>query len=145
MSDGIARFKDFSGPDDPITFQIRDQVFTARDDVPLGQVGQLATVGEQLEKGGADAVEHLLALFEKLLEPESYQRFQQAATNPTGKAVIGMRRTMPIVLWLLEQYGLRPTQASSGSGDTSSENGANSTDGAQPEASTSSPSPAYAA
>lgn len=129
MSDGIARFKDFTGDSDPIQFKIRDEVFTARDDIPLKHFGGLAAIGDDLEGGKGDPAAKLLTLFEKLLEPESYERFA-AAVNGQSATVIGIARIKEIIPWLLEQYGLRPTEAPSGSGDTSSESGASSTDGA---------------
>lgn len=131
MSDGIARFKDFTGDSDPIQFKIRDDVFTARDDIPLKYFGSLASIGEDLEGGKGDPASKLLALFEKLLEPESYERFA-AAVNGQSSTVIGIARIKEIIPWLLEQYGLRPTEAPSGSSTTLSESGANSTDGASP-------------
>lgn len=132
MSDGIARFKDFTGNTEPIRFQIRDEVFTAFDQIPMKHVGRLSELGDGLAGGTGDLASKMLAVFAALLEPESYARFE-AGVNGESTTVIGVGHVQQIVPWLLEQYGLRPTEASSGSGDTSSESGANSTDGAQPE------------
>lgn len=137
MSDGIARFKDFTGDAEPIQFKIHDEVFTAFEDIPLKHMGKLTDIGSDLQSGdGTAAINRLLRLFEKLLVPESYVRFQ-AAVNGESTTSIGISRIKAIIPWLMEQYGLRPTEASSGSGDTSSESGASSTDGAAPGESTS--------
>lgn len=126
MSDGIARFRDFTGRDERITFKVRDEVFTAIDDIPLALMGQLSKIGDEISAGTADGI---LTLFEKILEPESYERFQLAVQGRIIGTVIGISRIKEIIPWLLEQYGLRPTEASSGSSGTLSESGANSTDG----------------
>jgi len=127
VSDGIARFKDFTGDPDPIQFKIRDEVFTALDDIPLAHMGRLAELGEDL--GSANATEKFLTLFSRLLVPESYARFE-AAVKGESATVIGVSRVKEIIPWLLEQYGLRPTVAPSGSSTTSEESGESSTDGA---------------
>lgn len=139
MTDGIARFKDFTGPNEPIQFKIHDELFTAFEDIPLKHLGKLADLGAQLEAGGDDnnaAVNKMIRLFEKFLEPESFVRFQ-AALNGEGPVVVGINRIKLIIPWLMEQYGLRPTEPSSGSSTTSIESGESSMDGAQPTALTS--------
>lgn len=125
MTDGIARFKDFTGDGGKIQFAISGETFTAKDDIPLAYMGKLAELGEGL---GSDGGGVILELFAKLLEPESFTRFEMAV-NGESSTVIGITRVKDIIPWLLEQYGLRPTEASSGSSGTSSESGANSTDG----------------
>lgn len=137
MTDGIARFKDFTGDSDPIQFKIRDEVFTALDDIPLAHFGRLAELGDDLTNSDADnAVDRFLTLFSKLLEPESYARFEKAVKGESA-TVIGISRVKDIIPWLMEQYGLRPTEAPSGSSTTSEESGESSTDGALPTAVTS--------
>lgn len=131
MTDGVARFKDFTGDTDPIVFRVGSETFRAHDDIPLKHLGKLADLGSDLESGDAagNATLKILRLFEKLLVPESYERFAQAV-NGDLEVSIGVNRIRQIIPWMLEQYGLRPTEASSGSGDTSSESGASSMDGA---------------
>lgn len=136
MSDGIARFKDFTGDSGPITFALNGETFTAYEDIPLKHLGDLADIGKEFESKQGDAMGKMERLFEKLLEPESYTRFHASMTGQSTN-VIGVNRIKQIIPWLLEQYGLRPTEASSGSGTTSSESGASSTDGAPPVVSTS--------
>lgn len=126
MSDGIARFKDFTGDGGKIQFAISGETFTALDDIPLAYMGKLAEIGEGIAgDGGTDKI---IQIFKALLEPESFTRFE-AAVRGESSVVVGISRVKEIIPWLLEMYGLRPTEASSGSGITSSESGASSTDG----------------
>lgn len=129
MTDGIARFKDFTGDNGPIQFQIRDEVFTAHEDIPLVHLGKLSELGEGLTSKGADPVAKMLSVFEKLLVPESFDRFQ-AAVEGKSATVIGISRIQAIIPWLMEQYSLRPTEAPSGSSTTSDVSGESLTDGA---------------
>lgn len=131
MAAGIARFKDFTGDSEPITFAVRGETFTALDDIPLGSFGQLVALDSD-DDDGRETAEKVREVFKLLLEPESFERFSHAVngTNINGN-VIGASRIKQIIPWLMEQYGLRPTEASSGFGETSSENGASSTDGQQ--------------
>lgn len=131
MTDGIARFKDFTGDQQSIQFAIKGEVFTAREDIPLAHLGKLAELGEGIGANGSDPVANILAVFEKLLEPESFERFT-AAVEGRSPTVVGVSRVRAIIPWLLEQYGLRPTVAPSGSSTTSNDGGENSTDGALP-------------
>lgn len=127
MTDGIARFKDFTGDADPIRFKIRDEIFTCLDDIPIARIGELAKIANSDDV--ADMGAKMLTLFQELLEEESFERFKSSIL--TGKpVVVGVTRIRDLVPWLLEQYGLRPTVPSSGSGTTSSESGGSSTDGA---------------
>lgn len=133
MSDGIARFKDFTENKEKIQFKVRGETFVALDDILLSQLGKLSALGNDIgDDDGESAAEKILTVFEALLTKESYERFR-AAVNGEGETVIGIMLIKRIIPWLLEQYGLRPTRPSSGSVNTSSENGGNSTDGAQQE------------
>ena len=129
MSDGIARFKDFTGDSDPIQFKIRDEVFTAHEDIPLAHLGKLSELGEGLSGKDANPVAKMLAVFEKLLVPESFERFKDAVEGRSS-TVVGISRVQAIIPWLMEQYGLRPTEAPSISSTTSEESGESSMDGA---------------
>lgn len=138
MSDGIPRFADFTGSSEPIAFAVHGEKYTAVDDLPLGIVGSLTAFGKGDKDDHDRYLRQALAAFKALLEPESFERFEHAVrgTGPDGRVTIGISRLQKIIPWLTEQYGLRPTQASSGSGNTSSENGASLTVGASPEVST---------
>lgn len=132
MSDGIARFKDFTEHQTKIQFSVRGEMFTAKDDIPLPYLGRLSELGSGLGDSGEDATAKILKVFEAMLDKQSYEKFEQAISGD-GEIVIGITLIQQIITWLLEQYGLRPTEPSSGSGITLSESGGNSTAGAVPE------------
>lgn len=127
MTDGIARFRDFTGETDPIVFAVGNHRFTAKDDIPLAHLGRLGKLGSEL--GDDDDGTKLLKVFEFLLEPDSYATFAKSV-NGELDVTIGVKRVKDIIPWLLEQYGLRPTEEPSGSSTTLSVTGANSTAGA---------------
>jgi hypothetical protein len=84
-------------------------------------------------------------LLKKALEfallPESWQRY--AARLKDKANPIDDDQTSEIVIWLMEEYGVRPTQPSqpSSDGQPSPDSGTSSTESTQPEESTSEPSP----
>lgn len=132
--DGIARFKDFTKKAAAPSFQIEDTLFTCRKGIPVRRLGALSKLAENI---GADGIEEkLTSIFEGIFTAESHELFVRCLTTdePVEIDIDFIKEVIP---WLLEQYGLRPTQASSGSGDTSSESGASSTVGASLVASTS--------
>jgi hypothetical protein len=77
---------------------------------------------------------------ELALMPDSWERFAARLSDKTRP--IDDDQMSDVVLWLLEQYGLRPTEPSSPSSDgpASPESGTSSTENSQPEESTSPPS-----
>ena len=74
------------------------------------------------------------------LMPDSWERFAARLNDKTDP--IDDDQMADVVLWLLEEYGMRPTQPSqpSSDGPASPESGTSSTESTQPEASTSEPS-----
>jgi hypothetical protein len=72
-----------------------------------------------------------------VLLPESYERFSARLKDRHNP--IDDDQLADVVLWLLEQYGLRPTAPSqpSSDGSPSPESGTSSTESTQPEAPTS--------
>lgn len=131
-SDGIPRFRDFSGEAEPISFQVGSEVFQAHDDIPLKHLARLGDLGADLEatgNGTGNIVLKILRVFERLLTPESYERFAKAV-NGESEISIGVNRIRAIIPWILEQYGMRPTEAPSSFSDTSIESGESLTGGA---------------
>lgn len=134
MTDGIARFMDFTEEAPPIQFKVGAEVYTALPTIPLARISQLSKLGTESSDGGS-MVGNIKKMFSSLLEPESYDRFV-AALDGTSNPV-GISHVTKILPWLMEQYGLRPTEASSSSVDILSENGASLMDGPSVEAVTS--------
>jgi hypothetical protein len=74
------------------------------------------------------SIEGIIEIFDELLKAESAQLFRACVYT---KKTIGIRRLMKILPWLMEQYGLHPTQPSSDSSSGSSDGvtGTSSADG----------------
>lgn len=129
--DGIARFKDFTKTAPAPSFAIDGIEFQCLKGIAMRRIGSLAKASDDLGDGTSDRI---LSLLDGILEPDSFKLFKQCVETdkPT---VIDIDFIKEFIPWLLEQYGLRPTEASSGSSNTLSESGASLTDGAQPEVS----------
>lgn len=128
---GSVEIRDFSYVQVSHPFRIGDDVFHALPDVPfdmLAQVTKLSNVEQSIRQYGADVV---LEIFTSFLQDDSAQLFKQRVAEKK----IGLKKVMEILPWLMEKFGLRPTQPSSNSSDGSSdgETGTSSTDGALPE------------
>lgn len=137
MADQV-QIMDFAADDEEIEFYVGPDRFVCVPDVPLGmmqKVTQLRNIRAVVEEQGGD-LEPILQIFDELLTPESATLFRECITV---KKTIGVRRLMKILPWIMEKYGLRPTQPSTPSldGSVDGESGTSSTDGVSPEASTS--------
>jgi len=130
---GVVEIKDFTDPTlTTHAFKIRDDIFYAVEDIPLGSYGELL----KLRNITADNTESLDAFFNTILTDESAARFIPLLSDKTKP--IGPRYIKPLVEWLIEVYGLRPTTPSLVSGQASqNEDGStSSTDSASQEVST---------
>jgi len=148
MTDEIPTFgddgiKDFSIPDKPKPFRIGplpDDVFEAPPilapvtlvNLPnlLRSLGSLGAITD--EQGAAQVMEGVKDVFRELLTTESGERFA-ARLDSKDRPVDLLRQVIPIVQWMMEAYGLRPTQVSSSSPESSEADGTPSTDGAPAE------------
>lgn len=109
-TNGLVEIKDFTTPNGnkPHPFKIDDDIFYAVSDIPLANLAELAKLRENLDISNINT---LLSLFDEMLLDESATLFQSRLrdkANPIGKSHI-----LPILEWLMETYGLRPTQPSS--------------------------------
>lgn len=113
---------------DPKQFRVNDDIFDAAPQLPLGllsMVPKFKTIGAAPEA----AKDTLLEFFDEILLDGSAARFRARVDDK--KKPIGMQQMMNIIEWLLEEYGLRPTQPSSDSSITwPGLAGTSSTDGA---------------
>ncbi len=132
------QIKDFSRPRKKISFTIDGDLFEA---APVMPAETLMDFAGHFNKVGGTPAENLAAmrgLLEMVLLPDSYRRIAERMrdrANPIDIDQIG-----DLIPWLLEQYGLRPTQRSSSSADgpPSPEPGTSSTESTSGEASISS-------
>jgi hypothetical protein len=135
--------RDFSRKRKRLNFTIDSEEFDAAPALPGDIYAEFVTIysstGEtETYQDQHDALKRALAL---ALIDESYERFQarlRDKTNPIEDDQVG-----DIVLWLLEEYGMRPTQPSPGSSDgpASPATGTPSTANTQPAESISETSP----
>lgn len=140
--------RDFTLPMEPKVFRIDDDLFKAPAIISPIALKKLAGLHAQLGDGAAVAADidrslNLIGdMFTILLPGESGIRFRERLLSETEPIDL-TRQVLPILYWLLEEYGMRPTQPSSPSpsgstdGTTDTPNGGtSSTDGASPETST---------
>jgi hypothetical protein len=134
--------RDFSRPRKRLTFTIDDDTFEAAPALPGDVFAEFVTLYN--DRVDADTYQEQHDLLKKALalalQPESWERFNARLSDKTRP--IDDDQMSDVVLWLLEQYGLRPTEPSSPSSDgpASPESGTSSTENSQPEESTSPPS-----
>lgn len=129
----VVRFKDFSVSPEPISFRMEDDTFNCLPDIPLDllmELAEFATIGR--EQGGKAQAEKMKEFFDGILDEDSAgrlrERMKKGAAQPVGKRIL-----VDVLPWLLEVYGLRPTQESSESADGSDDTATSSTAGASPE------------
>lgn len=126
------QIKDFTIREKRIPFSIDGDRFEAYALLGLPMLQELVvvarSVGEMVKDQKYDA---MLDIFDKVLYPESAKRFRERAEALGDEAIDVKRQLMPILYFLLEKYGLRPTQPSSDSstGSSSETGGTSSTGG----------------
>ena len=125
--------KDFSRKRERLIFRIDDDIFEAATALPGKTLSRFATRFADIEKTPFDKQLDVFAdALGMVLLPESNARFQKRLDDLENP--IELEQASDVITWLLERYGLRPTEPSSDSstGPTSPASGTNSTD-AQPQ------------
>lgn len=111
----MAEMKDFTKKRDDIAFRIDDDVFRAAPGVPAEVLMDFAT--QFTGMGPATPVDEQLkafrAVFELVLLPESLERFTERMRDRRNP--IEIDQCEDIITWLMERYGLRPTELPSSS------------------------------
>lgn len=138
--------RDFTLPMEPKQFRIDQDVFNApaiMSPIALKKLAKLHAdlAGEDLTQDIDRTLDRVGEMFAIFLPGESGVRFQARLLSETEPIDL-TRQALPILYWLLEEYGMRPTGPSSPSlngltdGQTDTPNGGmSSTDGASPDAS----------
>ncbi len=130
----VVRFMDFSTSLEPVRFRIAPDDFEAVPEISLDTMAELAKMA-QIQRSANGHVDfddmrgRFYDLFDGILSPDSAAliRARSAKGHPHP---IGMITLITKVLpWLMEVYGLRPTQRSSESSDGSDTTSTSSTDG----------------
>lgn len=127
-TDGMVEIKDFSFSPEPKQFRINDDIFQCAPELPLGVMAKVAELKLDAETLRKEGLEPVLQFFDEVMYDASAARFRQRVSDKTQP--IGMRHVMAILPWLLEVYGLRPTQPSEDSSASPESDGTSSTDGA---------------
>ena len=127
----VVEIMDFAAGDVEIFFNVGDDRFVCVPDIPLGIMQQIAGLKNIQATMETQGMEPILAVFDEFLVPASAVLFRVCVTE---KKTIGLRRIMRILPWIMEKYGLRPTQPSSPSSDglNDGETGTSSTAGVSP-------------
>lgn len=108
--------KDFTRAHVPIVFTIDGDKFDAIPAIPAQTLMDMTTAFESMD--GEDAVESMKAMqtvLEKFLMPASLRRFTERMASQ--EEPIEFPQVSDVIFWLMEQYGMRPTQPSSASAD----------------------------
>lgn len=148
------KFKDFSlgdpgaegnelGLGDPITFAVGKDQFAALPVVAPILLSELVASSHGFAelKGDVPAqLERVAKLFDLLLTDETAPRFRERILSRKEPLDLN-RQVLPIMHWLMECYGMRPTEPSSSSTPGVNDGGPGSTDGAPNAASALSGSP----
>ena len=135
--------RDFSRQRKRLTFTIDGDTFEAAPALPGDIYAEFVTLYNST--GETDTYQEQHDLLKRALElallEDSFQRFTARLKDKTKP--IDDDQMADVVLWLLEEYGMRPTQPSPDSSDGSAnpESGTNSTANTQPAESTSQTSP----
>jgi hypothetical protein len=134
--------KDFSRRRDAKTFVIDGDTFEATSALPGEVFVQFTEHFAEFEESDSwrNNFDALAAALELVLLPESYKLLRSRLADLTNP--VDMEQMADIVLWLMDEYGLRPTQPPSDSSDGSPdpESGTSSTENTPPEEPTSAPS-----
>lgn len=128
--------KDFSVTAEPKTWTMDGDTFIAPPTIPpmvLADIAEsasaLTNVAENDLRGRLEAVANL---FDMLLTPETAPRFRERLTAKkaaTAADTIDLnKQAIPVLYWLLEEYGLRPTEPSEPSATGHDGTGISSTD-----------------
>lgn len=125
--------KDFTTPKRTIKFKIDDDVFEAAPEIAAGLMLEFASEADRLDEqslASADAMHIMTTLMQALLLPQSFTVFKSRLSDQLHP--IGVQTFADVVSWLLEQYGLRPTESDSESspGSDNLANGTRSTESA---------------
>lgn len=126
---------DFSVKRTNVRFRVDGDVFEAPRAIPADTMADIVNRFSDIDDKGkseAESIGDLREIIRVLLFPESVERFLARMgdqQNPIGTDQVGA-----IIPWLMEQYGMRPTEPLSSSSDT----------GPSPETGTGSTAPALA-
>jgi hypothetical protein len=127
----VVEIMDFAADDVEIDFWVGQDHFICAPDIPLGIMQKISGLKNLQATVETEGMEPVIDVFDEFLTPASAVLFRDCVEN---KKTIGLRRIMRILPWVMEKYGLRPTQPSSPSLDglNDGESGSSSMAGVSP-------------
>lgn len=126
MADTV-NMKDFSKKEKrQISFTLDEVVYTCYPRIQAPVLQQLTTATEELNLG--NAAEKASLFFSGVMPGEQSAQLSARLADPWDD--FGEEDALEIMLWLMEAYGLRPTQSSSGKSGGSRTGGAGTRSGA---------------
>lgn len=137
--DDRVQIRDFTVKEKRVAFRIDDDVFEAYGLLGITLMQDLVEAAKSLGKLIENKnYEGITGLFSKILYPESAKRFNERIVAVGDETIDVKRQLIPILYFLLESYGVRPTQPSSDSstGSPSGTGGTTSTPGSSTEVTT---------
>lgn len=112
------KFKDFTLAGEAPVMRIAPDEFHCYPEIPLDVMMDVARFS-QTKVEGLDRFTQLMELIAGIIVPEDYDKFiartKRGTKEQPNPYPIGMRHIRDILPWVLEVYGMRPTQASSDS------------------------------
>lgn len=114
--DDFVEIKDFTIKRRRIRFKVDNDVFEARPVLGLSLMQKMVKLGQTISStDGEEKFEEVFKIFDQLLLPESAKLFRQRGMSIDDDAIDMRQQLIPILYYLLEAYGVRPTQLSSDS------------------------------
>lgn len=116
MAETDVNFKDFTKKKKRVEFKLDDDVFVAPSVLPVPVLQELAEAADGLKTAGASAGETLakvVGVFDIILAEAPAARLRERIKSKDEP--VDLEQITDIMLWLLEVYGLRPTEPSSDS------------------------------
>lgn len=110
--------KDFSTPTREVKFKIDEDIFNAVPDIAGGLLIDFAVHAASLSEAELESQPQIFtAMFDLVLFDDSAKLFTERMRDKNRPITIS--QAMDVVNWLMEQYGMRPTQPSESSSDGS--------------------------
>lgn len=117
LPDDEVDIKDFTVDRKYIKFKIDNDVFDAYPVIGAPVLQQVSKVASNIDKTISEGdLTPLITICQALLVPTAAERFVARLQSSDGDQVLDLRRqVVPVLFYLLERHGLRPTQPSSDS------------------------------
>ena len=125
--DGVVEFKDFAYDPTPKRFRLyRDgDVLEAAPELPLAAMDTAGKLAKQAKTLASDdpkaAIDMMLVFLREILLDDSLDKLMDMVSD--RRRPLGAKMMMDIFAWLMEEYGMRPTQPSPDSSSSSPDDG----------------------